>query len=688
VSQAEGGAGPHGVTANTTESATQATADSTTEATGERPTEATAERPAANSIADPPEPRDSLGAVVDWEQLSDWVRRRRVVLGGIGLIVAQIVWKAYFLSQFFFWQDDYHYLDRALDNGLTWKFLTQVDGGHLSPGLNVVSWVLARVALYDWALASFVSLALLAGAALAALRLLRLLFGDRPVILIPLVVYLLTPLTLPDLGWWSSAIESLPLQLATFMALAAQVHYVRTGRFKHAVAACAWIAVGLLFFEKAVVLPLLLFAVTSAFLVPGPWPHAARDCLVRYWRAWLLYAGLLAAYAAVFIIALNTSTSTRPGSPGPYRGALAFIFGLVRYTFVPGALGGPWRWASLQSFAYSAPPVALEWLSWIVAACVITVSILIRTRAWRAWVIVAGWLVLADMIPVLLGRTRFFGAVLGLDTRYVADAAPVLAICVGLAFLPVAGQQETRERPRAAGANQLATAVTAAVLGAFVLSSLVSTQAYQSATTSAPARAYIANARAALAQAPSGTVIVDFPVPPALMTAALFGQYGFASKVVGDMARGDNQVRWTTRPVGTINQLMALGTDGRLRPVIWYGAVTRPPPAGGCLKAQGKKALANTVTAQLYATAVNARTVRIDYLAASAGVVTVTFGGQSQQVAIKAGLNSTYVSVHGSSNAVVIAGPGRKQLCVGGAAAGVVLPSNTGPAIPAFPAAG
>ena len=134
---------------------------------------------------------------------------------------------------------------------------------------------MARISLYNWALASAVSLVLLAAAGLAAFRLLRTLFGNRPAILIPLAVYLLIPLTMPDLGWWSSAIESLPLQIATFMALNAQVHYVRTGRFRHAVAAAAWVVFGLIFFEKAMVLPALLFAVSSGFLIDGRWWRAA-----------------------------------------------------------------------------------------------------------------------------------------------------------------------------------------------------------------------------------------------------------------------------------------------------------------------------------------------------------------------------------------------------------------------------
>ncbi len=647
-------------------------------------TAATTDQPATGQPATgPAEPRDSPGAGLYGQPLARWARRRRVVLVGIALIAAQVAWKAYFLGHFFFWQDDYQYLNRALDSSFTWRFLTQVEGGHLTPGLNALSWVLARVALYDWGLASFVTLAILAGAGLAALWLLKVLFGDRPVILIPLIIYLLTPLTLADLGWWVAATESLPLQLAIFMALATHVHYVRTGRFRYAVAACAWTVVGMLFFEKSVALPLLLFAVTSAFLVDGHWLSAARSCLVRYWPGWTLYAVAMAAYAALFVIVLHTSGS-QPGSPGAYRGALGFISDLLRYAFLPGALGGPWHWSSSGSYAYAAPPVILAWLSWIAAACVVTASIVIRRHSWRAWAILAGWLVLADMVPVLLGRTRVFGAIVGLDTRYVADAAPVLAICVGLAFLPVVGRPELRRQaePASVQVSQLATAVTAAVLGAFVIGSLVSVQAYQSVTTGAPARSFIANARAALKQAPAGTVIVDTRLPPTLLAAALFGRYGFASKVVGDMALGDHRVHWTRQPQGTINSLLAFGADGRLRPVKWYGALS-PVLRGSCYPAKHR-----TIVVQLYANAVNARTVRIDYLTKAAGVVTVVFGAQSQQVAIKGGLNSVYVPVHGSSNSVVIKEPTAKQVCVSGAAAGVIFPSNTGPAIPAFPVTG
>jgi hypothetical protein len=627
-----------------------------------------------------------VGGVVGWPEVAEWIHRNRVVLAGLVMIAAQLVWKAFFLNHFFFWQDDYHDLDLALDHGFTWGYLVHMGSGHLIPGVYALSWVLARAGLYDWALASGVTLVILAAASVAALRLLRTLFGDRPAILVPLAVYLLTPLTLPGLGWWSSAVESLPLQLATFMALDSHVWYVRRRRLRHAVATAIWLAVGMLFFEKGVVLPLLLFAVTSAFFVDGRWLTAAGRCLVTYWRAWLLYVAVLGGYVTLVAVQLRTS-SAKPGVPGPYRDVLTFMSELVKNTFIPGALGGPWQWLPSGAIAYSAPPAGLQWLSWIVAAAVVVVSIWNRKYAWRAWAILAGWLLAADMGPVAIGRIKAFsGAVLGLETRYVADAVPVLAICLGLAFLPVAGRPDTRRtRREPAGNVQFVTAAAAAVLGAFVLGSLWSAQAYQGATTATQARTYITNARAALKAAPHGTVVVDQRVP-ATLTFGTFGPYSYASKVVGEMARGKpaSRLRWLRRPVGDIDHLMVLGPDGRLRQAAPYGAVGRPLGTA-CWPQIGHKV---TVLLHKQETVSGPLTLHIAYLAAATGPATVSFGGQSQPLTVRRGLHNVYLTVRGTGDNFVVRGLGNNRLCIGDASVGVLLPLSSGAAIPPVPASG
>ena len=630
---------------------------------------------------------------VPWEEIATRVARKHgVILAGIGLIIAQLAWKAAVLSHFFFWQDDFVYFDRALDHDLTWQYLMKVEGGHLDPGPFAVSWFMARISLYNWTLVSVVLLVVLAGACLALLRLLRTLFGNRPAILIPLVVYLLSPLTVPALVWWSSAIESLPLQLATFMAVDAHVRYLRGRRPKHFIIASAWMLAGMAFFEKGIVLPFLLFALTSAFFVEGRWVSAARAAAIRYWKAWLLYGAVLAGYASVLAVQLSAPGAT-PGQRGSPQDVSGFITGLFKNTFVPGAWGGPWQWfpnpTKIEAFA--TPPTVLTWLSLLGAATVVVVSIWHRRYAWRAWAILAGWLALADMLPVILGRATLsngtFLAFLGLDTHYVADAVPILAICLGLAFWPVAGQPDRRRMPAARTVTgQVVPVATGVALGVFLFGSIWSVQAYVTGTTTQPGRAVIANARQALAAVPRGTVVVNQLASSYLMAAILLGPYGYDDQVFGKMAPG--RIRWAAQPAGTIADLKVLGPDGRLWPAAAVGVASQPVPANrGCWPLKGENI---PVPLRTVARVTNGPwTLRMSYASATAQQVYVYFGGRLAPLALKQGLNTAYLAVQGSGNEAVVTAPGgMAKLCVGNIEVGVLLQNLSGSPIPAAGAPG
>ena len=632
--------------------------------------------------------RRESAEVIDWAALAAWVRARdrSVLLGAFVLVVAQLIWKSAFLGHFYFRQDDFHVIELALSHSFSWSYLTYVGAGHLIPGVYAVAWVVARITPYSWGLAGTITVVMLAAADLAALRLLRTLFGTRPAILIPLAVYLLTPLTMPDLGWWTSAIESLPLQIATFMALNAQVYYVRTRRFRHAVAAAAWLLFGLVFFEKALIVPLLLLGVTSAFLAEGSWLRAIGSSLVDYWRGWALQLAIVAGYLAVLLASLQTS-SVRPGIPGSNAGVLTFIAEIIKDTFAPGALGGPWQWlpSGDAEYAYSAPPAALAWLSLIVAAAVIVASIWSRVRAWRAWAILGGWLLAADIVPVLIGRITELGPnLIGLETRYVADAAPVLAICLGLAFWPVAGSPDPIENRWAVSfAGQPGRMVAAGAVGAFVIGSVWSVQAYVNVTNSSPDRIFIANARAAVAEAPGGTVIFDEPAPSSVMLGD-FGRYAYVSQVVGPMesAAAKAGLRFTARPDGTIDHLMVFGADGRLRQALVLGE-------GGVPGVQGQNCQSvsrgRVVVYFVHPTPTTSQVLHLAYLASgtvSGDYAIVRYGTSSQVLTVRQGLHDAYLPVRGTADKVVLSGPAVPGLCIGGAQAGVVVPSTSGTVFP------
>jgi hypothetical protein len=626
--------------------------------------------------------RGEIANVIDWPELAAWARGRGIMIVGLALIAAQLIWRSFFLSNYFFWQDDFHFIELALGHSFTWSYLTLIGAGHMFPGVYAIVWVVARIALYNWVFASAITVIMLAGAGLAALRLLRTLFGNRPAILVLLLAYLLSPLTMLDIRWWSAAMESLPLQIAVFMALNAQVHYVRTGRFRHAIAAAAWLLAGLIFFEKALILPLLLLGITSGFLMDGPWPRALGRCLARYWKSWLLQALILAVYAAVFTQALHTST-VQPAISG-VAGGFSFTWELLKNTFVPGAIGGPWQWLPTEDaqYASTAAPPALAWLALIAAAAVILASIALRRYAWRAWGILAGWLVAADVTPVLLGRVMDMSpGALALQTRYVSDAVPVLVVCLGLAFLPPAGQPDTRRRLALPAGTQAGRLAAAGLVGAFVIGSVWSVQDLQSTTSGLQTRLYIENAQAAVAEAPAGTVIADSPVPSTIMIGA-FGRYADTSRVIGPMenSAAAARIRWTSSPDGTIDHLMVFGADGRLRLAAIYGQ-TSAPPASGC-----QPAARGRVVATFPAPAdPHSQVLRIAYLADSAAGgadMIIRYGGAVRRLAAQPGLHDAYLPIAGSAASVTISGPAIGGLCVGDVQAGIIVPSPTGLVIP------
>jgi hypothetical protein len=512
-----------------------------------------------------------------------WVRTNRVILTAVVLIVAQLCWKAYLLSRFYFRQDDFLLLDRAMSPfGLSLNYLFKFSGGHLRPGGLVVFWLVTRLSPYDWPLVSIVTITALAAAGVLMLRLLLLLFGRRPAILIPLIIFLFTPLTLAGLSFWTTVTDWLPLQLTMLGATYAHVRYVRSGGVGHVVAAAVWLGAGLLFDVQGALVPLLLFALTSAYLVPGRWPTAARRTLRSFWRAWTIYGVLTAAYLVLFFVKLQTS-SQQPISPRHVSSVLSLAAIMLRVGFIPAAVGGPWRWfVPGGDYGFAAETPVLTQAIWVLAALIVGASLWYRRHALRSWLILAGWLLLADFAPVAIARlTELPASLLGADTYYLADSAPVLAVCVGLAFWPVIGEQDPYRvrRPRSVPLAVSAFALT----GAFLVGSIWSGVTYLSSTSSARTRSYIDTARSALASARPGTVILSAPTPWYVMYAGFLGSVTQTSRVLGPLAPERTGIRFVTVPTGAVTNLMMFDSRGRLRPTIDIGASSvRPAHSGTC----------------------------------------------------------------------------------------------------------
>jgi hypothetical protein len=639
-----------------------------------------------NATAAPQKAGDEIREI-GLADLVNWLSRRGVSVAAVAMIIVQLAWKAGFLGQFFFRQDDIHFTEIALRSTLGWKYLSYVGSGHLHPGVLLIVWIMARVAPYSWGPAAAVLLAMLAVGSFAAWRLLRLLLGDRPAILIPLAIYLVTPLTFPNDSWWQSGIESAPLQAVIFLALIAHIHYVRTGSTRQLVIAAAWLAVGLFFFEKAAVIPVILFAVTAGFLLDGPVSVTVRKSVVRYWRAWVTYAAMVAVYGAVLLVALRSST-VKP-SASSTANTLAFSGNVIKDTLLPGLLGGPWRWYFVpgDAIGYSAPPTQLVWFSLFVVVGLIVASVRTRRIAWRAWAILAVWVVVADILPVIFGRLTILGKftwIFELDTRYVADAAPVAAICVALAFWPLARPARREAAPpgsqqREYFSSQTWRMVALCLTGVVVIGSLVSVSSYEhvTATENKAGKTYLSNAKSSLAaDLPANTVIFNEAVPNNLMVTDFYLGDALQSAALGPMATTATAraAHWTQHPSGTIDNLAMFGTDGTLDRAVIAGAHSVPEPGGAqCWRFHRYKAVIKFGSPSASSTGL----VRLGYYAdtaSSGGIVTVLYGSAARRFVVQVGLHSVYLPVTGGASGVTIIVPAAGAVCVGDVEAGNLAP--------------
>ncbi len=570
----------------------------------------------------------------------------------MALIAVQLGWKAYLLSHFYFRQDDFQLMDHALSSGFSLRYLFTIGPEQLAPAGRAFTWVLVRVSLYDWTLASTCTIILLAAVSVAMLRLLLLLFGRRTAILIPLTIFLFTPLTLPGLSFWTTTLLWLPLQLTMILAVSSHVRYLRSGSAAHAIAAAAWLVTGMLFDELGVLVPVLLFALTSAFLTPdrpSRWWRAAVRVLRRYWRAWAMYGTVAAGYLVVYLVQLPTSVQ-QPTSPPSLSSALTLASTMLRVSFVPAALGGPWRWhAQGGGYGDAAQVPGLTQASWMLALLVVAASVRYRRHALRAWVVLAGWLVLADLLPVVFSRlTELPATRLGADLHYVADSAPVLALCVGLAFWPVIGEDQPYRVARPTSLPRAVTTLT--LVGAVVLGSFWSGAAYVTQTASTVTRSYIAHARLALARAPAGTVIVTGPTPATVMFARFLGTAAQTSQVLQPLAPKASRIRFTTAPAGVIRDLMIFTSRGTLRPALDIGASSvHPTGTTGCWPVLAQPTRI-PLRASLFA---YGWIVRLRY-SGPATEIQLRFGAAVRDARLEAGTHDLYVPVIGAGNAVVV----------------------------------
>lgn len=565
---------------------------------------------------------------------------------------------------YFYWDDLILIGKAGTHHLLAPSYLFHDHDGHVMPGAFLLAGTIIRLAPLDWTwpAVSLVVLQLLAS--LALLRALHAILGWRPVLLIPLTFALFTPLGVPGFAWWAAALNSLPMLAALAWVCADAVLLVRTGDRRYAVTGVLVYFGGLLFFEKAAVIPFVAFAV-AALLCHVTGDGSLRSALATVWRAgarlWTAALALTAAWVALYLGVVNQQRWSSDLSMTARLLARSITHGIV-----PGLAGGPWhwdRWAPASPWA--TPPPSVMALGWLVLAGVLAVSLARKRRIGPVWATAAGYAV-ACQVPIYLMRSSKQTALeLAQTLRYFPDLVVVLALLAAVALC--APNRPAGPAWLDASPKRAAAAAGLAVL--FVASSLYSTATFLTSWRDNPAQPYLQNARASLAaaHAAADAPLLDQEVDP-LVLQRVAAPENLSSHMFALLRDRPEFAPATT-------QLRMLDSSGHLikARVTWVRTIA-PGPMPRCgYFAQPDKPARLVLDGPLLPAD---WTIELNYLANSDGSMLLSMTqGPEVKVPVHPGLNRVFARLPGAGDAITVrANTAALALCIASGPVGFLAP--------------
>jgi hypothetical protein len=557
---------------------------------------------------------------------------------------------------YFYW-DDLVLIGRAGTQGLlSPSFLFDDHDGHVMPAAFLLSGLITRAAPWSWLLPALSLVVLQLLASLALLRALHVILGWRPVLLLPLTFALFTPLAVPGFAWWAAGLNSLPMLAALAWVCADAVLLVRTGRQRYAVTAAAVYVGGLLFFEKAAVIPFVAFAVVALLAYVSGNRGAVATVWRRGFRIWMSSLVVTVGWIGVYLLVVDQKR---------WSFDLGMTWDLlarsITHGIVPGLVGGPrdWqRWAPASPWA--TPPVAVMVLGWTALTVAVVVSFARKERIGAVWAVAVGYAV-ACQVPIYLMRSsRFTVLELAQTLRYLPDLVVVLALLMAVGFCA-----PNRAGTQWLDASRRRSVVAVGLAVAFVASSLYSTVTFHRIWRDSPVPAYSANARAGLAEV--DTPMLDQEVDP-LILQRVAGPENMASHM---FALLDDRPEFAP----STTELRVLDPSGRVVDalVTWVRAI-RPGPEPNCgYLVQPDFPVRMALDGPLLPAD---WTAEINYLANSDGSLLMALSeGPEVKVPVRPGLNRVFVRLPGAGDAInVSASTAALSVCISPGPVGFVAP--------------
>lgn len=611
-------------------------------------------------------------------------RVRTVMLAAVTVQSLVVAWASF---RGYFFTDDLVFMGRgARSPWLDPEYLFQPWGGHLMPAAFAVAQVSAKLSEYDY---GFVAAGLALGQALVVWLLYRVLtglFGFRWRLLLPLGMVLLSIPLLQATTWWAAALNMLPFLATLLLAVWAFTARLTGGPPWLTATAFGATLAGLAFFEKAVLVPPLLFLL-AVTLSPVRNPLRAAWSVARdHARLW---GGFVVTYAVWAWVYLHNDTSEAVSRFNLTDLAERIRSG-VAGVFPTSLFGGPWDWQGPSHVApgYDVANTA-DWATLAAAVAVAAAAVWVASHGVRARraMLTALLYLLAVGVLLNIGRQAVVISYGGLP-RYYADAVVVFAVLTafGTARLRHDPWPETLREP---SSTRLAS--PAGVIALVVVADLWLVSAVWSASGlvrhlgSDESRVYLSNAVRGLKALGPGHDVLNLQVP---------------ADVLWPIARPYNDYAWFFAPVHdgprhprVSDELIVIDPLGTPVPAYVAGPDSRRGPDAGCGYRLGAGATRVPLVARIVPWS---HTVRVQYMASATTTSSVRIGdGDPVPVVLEAGLHNLFLQADGGGPTVEIGGisPG-VSVCVDRVVVGVPVPGielrppDTPPLAPAGPAGG
>lgn len=563
-------------------------------------------------------------------------------------------------SGYFYWDDLILVARAGTDSLLSPSYLFDDHDGHVMPAAFLIAGGISRLAPFDWIGPAISLVVLQLVASLALLRTLHVILGWRPVLLIPLSFALFSPLGLPAFAWWSAALNTLPMIAAMAWVCADAILLVRTSNQRYAITGTAVFFIGLLFFEKAAVIPFVAFAIAALLA----YVLGDRSAVKTVWRAgfrlWTATSALVVGWIVLYLVVVDQRRWTLDL---PMTGDL--LARSVTHGIVPALIGGPWDW---ERWAPSSPWALPQWpvmvVGWLVLAAVIAVSVKRKEHARVLWLAAAGYVVVCQVPIYLMRSSRFTAIELAQTLRYLPDLAVVLALLAAICFLA-----PNRARSAWLDASRVRTGVIVSCIALFVVSSGYSTFTFMTSWRNNSTKAYVQNVLASLAEAKSKTsaALLDQEVDPLILQRFAWPENLFSH--VFALAPERPEFDTSTTDLRTFDRKGHL-VDAQ---VTWVRhTLPGPKPQCGYL-VQPDTPVRMPLDGPMLPTE---WTAEINYLANSDGSMTFSLSdGDESRVPVHAGLNRVYVRLSGAGNAVLArANTSALSVCLASGPVGYVAP--------------